>query len=68
MVQALCQISKTAFGGSSVEHGGVGYCCLAELRMYEAIEGKQQTPFMQDGDVVRIEMFDETGESIFWHN
>ena len=51
--------------GSSVEHGGVGYCCLAELRMYEAIEGKQQTPFMQDGDVVRIEMFDETGESIF---
>lgn len=33
--------------------------------MHEAIEGKQQTPFMQDGDVVRIEMFDETGESIF---
>ncbi|WP_273637027.1 fumarylacetoacetate hydrolase family protein [Moraxella catarrhalis] len=51
--------------GSSVEYGGVGYCCLAELRMYEVIEGKQQTPFMTDGDVVRIEMFDETGESIF---
>lgn len=56
---------QASLWGSSVENGGVGYCCLAELRMYEAIEGKQQTPFMTDGDVVRIEMFDETGESIF---
>ncbi|WP_182995239.1 fumarylacetoacetate hydrolase family protein [Moraxella catarrhalis] len=56
---------QASLWGSSVENGGVGYCCLAELRMYEAIESKQQTPFMTDGDVVRIEMFDETGESIF---
>lgn len=52
--------------GSSVEHGGVGYCCLAEVRTYETIEqGKPATPFMSAGDVVRIEMFDGEGHSIF---
>ena len=34
--------------GSSIANGGVGYCCLAEVRMYETIEtGKPQTPFLQ---------------------
>lgn len=43
--------------GSSIANGGVGYCCLAELRMYETIEtGQAQTPFMQHGDQVRIAM------------
>lgn len=52
--------------GSSVEHGGVGYCCLAEVRMYETIEtGKPQTPFMDHGDVVEIEMRDADGANIF---
>lgn len=52
--------------GSSIEHGGVGYCCLAELRMYETIEqGKPATPFMRPGDTVRIEMVDAAGHSIF---
>ena len=52
--------------GSSIEHGGVGYCCLAELRMYETIEkGAPTTPFMQFGDNVRIEMLDADGASIF---
>ncbi|MDO4997774.1 MAG: fumarylacetoacetate hydrolase family protein [Neisseria sp.] len=52
--------------GSSIEHGGVGYCCLAELRMYETIEtGAAQTPFMQHGDVVRIEMHDADGNNVF---
>lgn len=52
--------------GSSVAHGGVGYCCLAEVRMYETIEtGKPQTSFMQHGDEVRIEMFDKQGNNIF---
>jgi fumarylacetoacetate (FAA) hydrolase len=37
--------------GSSVANGGVGYCCIAELRMYETIEeGKPKTPFMRFGD------------------
>ncbi|HRJ59786.1 MAG TPA: fumarylacetoacetate hydrolase family protein [Azospirillaceae bacterium] len=52
--------------GSSVNNGGVGYCCLAEVRMYETIEtGKPITPFMRNGDTVRIEMFDDAGKSIF---
>jgi len=52
--------------GSSVENGGVGYCCLAEVRMYETIEGgAPQTPFLRFGDTVRIEMQDAGGASIF---
>ena len=52
--------------GSSIANGGVGYCCLAELRMYETIEtGKPQTPFLKFGDTVRIEMFARDGTSIF---
>jgi fumarylacetoacetate (FAA) hydrolase len=52
--------------GSSVGNGGVGYCCIAEVRMYETIEeGKPQTPFMRFGDRVRIEMIDGNGASIF---
>jgi fumarylacetoacetate (FAA) hydrolase len=52
--------------GSSVANGGVGYCCIAELRMYETIEtGAPKTPFMSFGDRVRIEMHDGSGTSIF---
>lgn len=52
--------------GSSIANGGVGYCCLAELRMYETIEtGQPQTAFLKFGDTVRIEMFDRHGASIF---
>ena len=52
--------------GSSIENGGVGYCCLAEVRMYETIEhGAPKTPFLRFGDSVRIEMLDHSGASIF---
>ena len=52
--------------GSSIGHGGVGYCCLAEVRMYETIEkGAPTTPFLNFGDNVRIEMFDADGASMF---
>lgn len=52
--------------GSSIENGGVGYCCLAEVRMYETIEqGAPKTPFLRYGDTVRIEMLDADGNSIF---
>ncbi|HEY0060626.1 MAG TPA: fumarylacetoacetate hydrolase family protein [Telluria sp.] len=52
--------------GSSIENGGVGYCCLAEVRMYETIEqGTPKTSFLRFGDSVRIEMFDAAGASIF---
>ena len=52
--------------GSSIANGGVGYCCIAEVRTYETIEsGKPTTPFMKFGDTVRIEMMDKDGASIF---
>jgi fumarylacetoacetate (FAA) hydrolase len=52
--------------GSSIANGGVGYCCVAEVRMYETIEqGAPATPFLQFGDTVRIEMTDADGASIF---
>jgi fumarylacetoacetate (FAA) hydrolase len=52
--------------GSSIANGGVGYCCLAEVRMYETIEsGKPHTSYLKFGDTVRIEMFDRAGASLF---
>ncbi|HAT31474.1 MAG TPA: 2-keto-4-pentenoate hydratase [Janthinobacterium sp.] len=52
--------------GSSIENGGVGYCCVAEVRMYETIEhGAPRTGFLKFGDRVRIEMLDPAGASIF---
>lgn len=43
-----------------------GSSCLAEVRMLEIIaDGKPSTPFMQFGDNVKIEMFDQEGVSIF---
>ncbi|WP_322997661.1 fumarylacetoacetate hydrolase family protein [Castellaniella sp.] len=52
--------------GSSIRHGGVGYCCIAEVRMYETIEGgAPSTPFMRFGDTVRIHMSDARGQDIF---
>ncbi len=52
--------------GSSIAHGGVGYCCIAEVRMYEQIEGgAPKTSFLKFGDRVRIEMRDAGGHDIF---
>jgi fumarylacetoacetate (FAA) hydrolase len=52
--------------GRKIADGGVGYSCLAEIRMIETIEhGKPQTPFMQFGDRICIEMKDADGQSIF---
>ena len=52
--------------GRPVSEGGVGYSCIAEIRMIETIEtGEATTPFMSFGDRVAIEMQDEGGHSIF---
>ncbi len=52
--------------GKPVKEGGVGYSCLAELRMIETLShGEPKTPFLRWGDRVRIEMLDEAGYSIF---
>jgi fumarylacetoacetate (FAA) hydrolase len=52
--------------GKPVSEGGLGYSCIAEIRMIETINsGKPQTPFMKFGDTVRIEMKDTSGHSVF---
>ena len=52
--------------GRPVADGGVGYSCIAEIRMIETIEsGAPRTSFMKYGDRVRIEMLDADGRSIF---
>lgn len=52
--------------GSAISEGGVGYSCIAEVRMIETIrDGKPSTAFMRFGDTVRMEMLDSDGQSIF---
>ncbi len=52
--------------GKPVAEGGLGYSCIAEIRMIETIQGgAPRTPFMQPGDTVRIWMEDDHGKSIF---
>ncbi len=52
--------------GKKIEDGGVGYSCIAEIRMIEKIQdGEFKTPFMRFGDTVAIEMKDTDGNSIF---
>jgi fumarylacetoacetate (FAA) hydrolase len=52
--------------GKSVSAGGLGYSCLAEVRMVEAIlHGEPATPFLQYGDIVRIWMEDGKHHAIF---
>lgn len=52
--------------GKQVSEGGLGYSCIAEIRMIETIsDGAPKTPFMAAGDVVKIQMLDKGGRSIF---
>jgi fumarylacetoacetate (FAA) hydrolase len=51
--------------GKSIAEGGVGYSCIAELRMVETItQGAPKTGFLKRGDRVEIEMQDDRGRSI----
>ena len=52
--------------GKSITDGGVGYSCIAELRMVETItQGAPKTGFLKRGDRVEIDMLDDRGRSIF---
>ena len=52
--------------GKTIADGGVGYCCLAELRTVETIAtGKATTPFLKAGDTVRIWAEDDKHHPIF---
>ena len=58
----------TIIGSGTVanEDTSLGASCFAELRTVETLrDGKPSTPFMKFGDVVRIEMLDAAGNSIF---
>lgn len=52
--------------GKPVAEGGAGYSCIVEQRTVETIQsGEARTPFLAFGDIVRIEMKDSHGHSIF---
>ena len=58
----------TIIGSGTVSNKdrSAGSCCIAERRMLEILdEGEARTPFMDFGEQVRIEMFDDDGQSIF---
>lgn len=52
--------------GRPVADGGLGYSCIAEVRVVETIlHGGPTTPFLRAGDTVRIEMRDSRHRSVF---
>ncbi len=52
--------------GKPVSAGGLGYSCIAEVRMVETIEtGAPVTPFLKTGDTVRIWMDDAKHHPVF---
>jgi fumarylacetoacetate (FAA) hydrolase len=52
--------------GKPVSAGGLGYSCIAEIRMVETIQsGAPVTPFLKAGDTVRISMDDAKHHPIF---
>ena len=73
--ELIAHAARTRFlaAGSIVGSGTIanqdesrGASCLAEKRVLEIIKhGEATTPFMRFGDRVRIEMFDEAGDTIF---
>ncbi len=51
---------------SNAGHREVGSACLAERRAVEKIDsGDSTTPFLQHGDVLRFEVLNEAGASVF---
>jgi fumarylacetoacetate (FAA) hydrolase len=52
--------------GRPVAAGGLGYSCIAEVRMVETIlHGQPKTPFLKHGDQVAITMRDDKHHAIF---
>ena len=52
--------------GTSIQEGGVGYSCIAEVRMIETIrDGQPKTRFMTFGNSIKLEMLNREGQSIF---
>lgn len=52
--------------GRPVSEGGLGYSCIAEVRMVEKITtGEMKTPFLKHCDTVRIDVHDDKEHTIF---
>jgi fumarylacetoacetate (FAA) hydrolase len=72
LIAHLCK-TRNARAGSIVgsgtvsnQDGGRGYSCIAEKRCREMLEdGVASTPFMLFGDIIRIDMLDASGKSMF---
>jgi fumarylacetoacetate (FAA) hydrolase len=68
-----CARTRNLRAGTIVGSGTVsnadrqsGSSCLAERRMLETLaQGKPATPFLKEGDLVRIDMLDAGGRTIF---
>lgn len=65
--------TRSLAAGTIIGSGTVSNCdrskgssCIAEKRMLEIIaDGKPSTPFMREGDIIRIEMLDDNDQSLF---
>jgi fumarylacetoacetate (FAA) hydrolase len=72
LIAHLCK-TRNARAGTIVGSGTVsnkdasrGYSCIAEKRCLETIaDGEPSTPFLRFDDMIRIEMLDAAGKSIF---
>jgi len=61
-------MTGTILGSGTVanEDTSRGASCLAEQRTVETLTlGAAKTPFLQFGDVVKIDMWDDAGQSLF---
>lgn len=64
--RSLCAGTIIGSGTVSNYDRSRGSSCIAEKRMLEILaSGKAITPFMRNGDMIRIQMFDKENESIF---
>jgi fumarylacetoacetate (FAA) hydrolase len=64
--RALAAGTIIGSGTVSNEDNANGYSCIQEIRMIEKIKtGEFKTPFMKNGDTVKMEMKNLKGENIF---
>ena len=62
----ISNLSKNKHLPQPISQGGNGYGCIAEMRCVETlVHGTPKTPFMSNGDTVRIGMGDKKGNSLF---
>ncbi|WP_083293189.1 fumarylacetoacetate hydrolase family protein [Hydrogenophaga sp. PML113] len=64
--RSVCAGTLLGAGTVSNRRAGAGFGCIAEKRMLEILEeGRAATPYLQDGETVRIEAFDSSGHTVF---